>query len=343
MTSNNRGSKGSARSRRWFMQTAAAGSGAALLSTLPFKNALGMLSTPSQVRLANTMTKSAAELELDHLAASHPELHRIATDVLAHAKYTFTTAASGQGGGSGNELADASRLFIATRKPKAQASYMKGTNLLLTAPKATLQAHFGRYAAIAPTTFVTLDRAALLTRAGGPVLGRGTLRTENIRTLQTLDLEGNPKDTRTLEEILKDRENEEKAQTVAADKKAGLAFTRLEFFISKVRCKESTNDQMGDDEIHMGGVAIGATGNHEKVNQWSVNEDMDATSGKNVRNYSGGKHFATYQIDTEIRKPDAFPHVYSAVVALAEIDCGGFTDFLKSVWKHVGFLIADAL
>jgi hypothetical protein len=333
-----------AQSRRWFMKTAAIGGGATLLGTLPFNNAFAAF-PPSQVQFANTaLAKSAAEADLDLLAATHPELHKIATDLLAHLKYTFTVAASGQGGGSENELVNASRTFIATRKSKAQAGYLRSANRMLAAPEATRQAHFGRYAAILPATFISLDHAAASAKVGGPVLKKGSLRLENIKSLQLAGLAGNPKDTRTMQEIAKEIEDEKKAQDIAADKEAGRKFTKLEFFISEVRCKASTNDQMGDDEIHMGGLAVGATGYHHTVKQWSVDEDMDPTVPKhNVRAYSGGKQFAPYAIDTSISKPDPFPHVYTATVALAEIDCGGFNDFLTSMWKKLGPAIASML
>src|SRR5437016_7805727 len=130
------------RSRRWFMQTAAAGGGAALLSTLPFRGVLGAM--PQLQLQKNLLARSASELELESLAATHPVLHSIATDAVARAKYTFMAAAAGHAG-SGNELADVCRTFIAARKPKTLAAYQQGAQALFAAPQATRDLHFGRY------------------------------------------------------------------------------------------------------------------------------------------------------------------------------------------------------
>ena len=49
----------------------------------------------------------------------------------------------------------------------------------------------------------------------------------------------------------------------------------MKSFISRVRCLEET-DEVGDDEINLGGNATDPFGNTSLVNQFKVSEDVDS-------------------------------------------------------------------
>src|SRR5262249_31691116 len=56
--------------------------------------------------------------------------------------------------------------------------------------------------------------------------------------------------------------------------------------------------------------------------------------------FGASKAFYTWNIET---KKEGFPYVYCAVIALAEKDDGGFSDFLKDLWQKVGSMVEGAI
>jgi hypothetical protein len=349
MNSNNPSSKGRPQSRRWFMQTAAAGGGAALLSTLPFK--AGAFAFP-QTKPVNLLAKSASELELESMATSHPVLHGLATEAVARAKYTFMATAAGHAG-SGNELADVCRAFLASRKPKKRAGYQSGAQALLAAPQATRDLHFGRYSNIAASDFLKMDHATVQTAARLPLGSR--VLTEDDLGLGDFEREAAEWAKRQAEE--KASEADKKRQQ--EDLQAGRRFTNVEFMITEVLCKEDTGDRWGADDIALGGVATGAHGGHIKVPRWLDDEQMDSDHDHNTRRWRKGRKFAEFPIrapelpNERVLKLAKKNHIklnpnvpvsfYAVGIGMAELDDGGFDDFLDGLWKAVGGWVSDEL
>ena len=106
--------------------------------------------------------------------------------------------------------------------------------------------------------------------------------------------------------------------------------TSLDYRIERVKCADETNPEWpGDDEIAMGGVAVGHNGATTKVNQFMVADDFDDNE---VKVYADpGKLFHRFNLTGT----GAWPRTYSTVVMLAEKDGSGFADAINTVWAKV--------
>jgi hypothetical protein len=338
------------------MESAALGGSAALLSSLWSLDSLAQL-TPANAAIL----RGNAEKELDALKASDPTTHGMITDAVAHSKYVFTCAAAKQGTGSGTEFADACRTFVAKRKPKTQAAYEKGAKLLL-ATDTSKKAQFGRYAAIAPVDFLAMTHARAA--AASTVPARGTLGLHTLQSLElssagALDLPEGPTEV--------EKEKAKSAAEKAKDLEAGKVYTTLQFRIHEVKCIRETGDQgWSNDEIALGGTVIGATGDRARIKQFSVKAEMNQDKGMNTKtwNAGGGKllhefpiHRPSQQALDEFKAsdtgkkliakghklPDKPVCVYMVHLAMAELDSGGFGDFLEKLWDHVKTFVVGAI
>ncbi len=291
-----------------------AGGGAALLSSWWPRRALAQAATDPALKVE-------AEVELDALARTQPHLHLICTDALAQLKYSFVIAASGKHPGTGNDFVELSRSFVAGRKPRTKAAYEAGARALLDAPPATREAHFGRYAKRAPAAFASA-------KPEPPPRPAKPATLEDLRSFST------PSSSMT------DRPDAESPGKRARDKDLadGKKWKQVEFYISEVRCIENTGGLFeGTDEIAMGGVGVGATGGTERIKQFHVKDGFSPDKGSNIKKYEHGKRFAVFDVHPEA----AFPHEYVVTLAMAELDDGGFGDFLEKLWKKVkGYVVA---
>ena len=106
--------------------------------------------------------------------------------------------------------------------------------------------------------------------------------------------------------------------------------TSLDYRIERVKCADETNPEWpGDDEIAMGGVAVGHNGATTKVGQFMVADDFDDNE---VKVYADpGKLFHRF----DLTGSGAWPRTYSTVVMLAEKDGSGFADAINTVWAKV--------
>ena len=334
------------RTRRRFLQSVGAGGGALLLPALA-QAGLPKVAAQTQIQgqsvaqaaVARMTFLSPSEMDLDTIAAVDPTLHAIAKDIVSHAKYTFTAVASGVTGADSNELAAPIRAYINTRKPASRATYLAKSAAMLAAPVATRQATFGRYAALAPSAFLASDRSRLKMTTIKPLtMVRKPDLLASLAKLSNLPQWGD--DTPDPEEDAKEKQAEKDAAAKAAhdqDVALGQKFKEIEFYISSVKCLDNTGGVFeGTDEIAMGGCGVGATGNIHKIPQFHVMDGFDVGVEKT---YPGGKQFCKYEIP--MAKP--WPHEFIATVALAELDSGGFGDFLQDVWDKVKSLVTGAI
>jgi hypothetical protein len=123
-------------------------------------------------------------------------------------------------------------------------------------------------------------------------------------------------------------------ETVPFDRAAlKTRLTSLDYRIERVKCADETNPEWpGDDEIAMGGVAVGHQGATAKVNQFMVADDFDDNE---VKVYADpGKLFHRF----DLTGAGAWPRTYSTVVMLAEKDGSGFADDLFDPGTHYVYL-----
>lgn len=318
-------------SRRDFVKSSLLGGAALLATSVPSFGAAPMTMSPAAT------AARAPYADLEALRAHDPALYAVAQDILSELKLTFAAAAATPGARTGNTFADDARTFIASRKPQKRARYAAAANQLLTAPEAARQQHFGRYANVAPTMVLSPDTAPLAKRAGIPRLPFAivTAKLSNFTTSGTTILSDE------LEQALADAAAEaERKKKEAADITAGRRFTHLECMIHEVRCIRDNGDSGGVDEIALGGSFIGASGNFRHAKSFLVSEGFGSDSGEMHKfTYDIPWHFGWYQVNQH----DTFPHYYSAEIGMAELDGGGFSDFITAIWKKVAVALGEAI
>lgn len=102
----------------------------------------------------------------------------------------------------------------------------------------------------------------------------------------------------------------------------------LQFRLHKVKCVDETNPEWpGDDEIAMGGTAVPPQGNPTKIAEFMVRDDFDDGESKT---YSPPKVLKTFALDGT-----SYPADFLLVLALAEKDNGGLSDFLQDLWEAI--------
>lgn len=310
----------SAWSRRRFAKAVALGTGALMLPSMSLR-AFG------DAKPTDPAKRPLEETELDQLGKISPHLQQIANDALAQLKYAWTLSAAGKASSSGNELADACKAYLATVTAPRKANAEKVANQLLAAPSSTRQAVFSQYATIAPATFAATKVTALPKPA----------QKVSAATLEQLAKVSVP--SAKLEDGGEDKGASKKDTAREKDVADGLKYKQIEFFLSEVYAIELTSG-FGDDEIAMGGVGIGTTGKIEKIKQFRVKDEFgDDTKGQRTRIYKGGFKFATFDIGGE----NLLPHEYSVGAVMAELDGGGFGEFLVKLWENVKGVVTAAL
>jgi hypothetical protein len=115
---------------------------------------------------------------------------------------------------------------------------------------------------------------------------------------------------------------------------------KLELRIHKVRCDDETNgflgSEAGSDEIDLGGTTVDESGDTGKVAPFRV---RDFKKDGDEKIYSPPRRFTFFNLT----EGTAFPKGYMVTLALAEIDSGGFNDFLKQLLEKVKERVIAAL
>jgi hypothetical protein len=240
-----------------------------------------------------------------------PSLRQIADDVLAQVKYAIAQAAADDT--PGNEPLDiAARALVASRPQREREAARVQARSLLAAPDAARMRHFGRFANLQTATYRSQGFAAAPKLSVNADAVRAAL-TRVATQLHPISGSPNP------------------------DVVAGAAYKTMKLFIKRVRCIDETNGEWGSDEIALGGTKTNPKGETTLVNQFLVHDDFDKGE---VKNYGFNKVFCTWSLQTAA---GGFPYVYSAVIAMAEKDDGGFHDILKKLWDLVDDKVKEAV
>jgi hypothetical protein len=102
----------------------------------------------------------------------------------------------------------------------------------------------------------------------------------------------------------------------------------LHFRLHKVKCIDETNPEWpGDDEIAMGGTAVPPSGTPTKVAEFMVRDDFDDGESKT---YSPPRLLKSFSLDAV-----SYPADFLMVLALAEKDNGGLSQFLQDLWEAI--------
>ena len=93
--------------------------------------------------------------------------------------------------------------------------------------------------------------------------------------------------------------------------------------------------EMGSDDISLGGTTVDATGGTGKITQFTVGDFDDG----DVKDYSPPKQFAQF----EITKGIDWPKSYFVTFVLAEVDMGGLASFLDQLLGKIKLQVTAAL
>lgn len=114
-----------------------------------------------------------------------------------------------------------------------------------------------------------------------------------------------------------------------------LFYNKVGFYLKRVKCLEETNE-IGSDEILLGGHGIDPTGKIIKIPQWKVSNDFDKGE---TRWYTPHRKVVEYSLAAG----NYWPKPYVITLAMGEEDGGGFYDILKSIWDKVGKEVSAAI
>jgi hypothetical protein len=282
-----------------------------------------------QAMPATSTKKVASPILTDATLPIDPELRAIADDVLAKLRLSFTAAAAEDQPAASGDVDKLFRKFLATRSAPTRTRVQQKARTLLKATPQMRRQHFGRYAAIDVKDFAAVgtDGIDKLVR---PLKVDSAALKKSIEKVQSHVRVGFADDDKVKINGRKGREKTRlDAGDIDTDALAGSRYKKLELYIRKVRCKEETSELSDSDEINLGGVIIGATGNTVLVDQFKVSHDFDAGE---VKDFGFSKKFGDFTIR---RDSTGFPYVYTAVIAMAEKDEGGFYDFLKALVESI--------
>ncbi len=253
--------------------------------------------TPSAARLRLPLFRLSDPLTVDPGLPADPALRALADDVIAHVKLAVTTELAG--GRAEGRIGEAARALVASRPVAERAIAVEHAKALIASP-VLRQAQFRHLAtatALKPLQ-VQPSTAALLKKYAA----------EHAAKLPS------PKQP-------------------SADEVAGAKYKKLYLCVNDVHCFEES-DEVGSDEIALGGMAIGALGGQARIDEFMVSDDFD--EGESVNLF---KRFAGFNLHTE----PGFPYSYTAIVTMAEKDDGGFHDFLVKLWDAVGEEVKEAV
>ncbi|WP_406120508.1 hypothetical protein OIE52_50520 [Streptomyces canus] len=110
---------------------------------------------------------------------------------------------------------------------------------------------------------------------------------------------------------------------------------QVELRLHRVKCLEETNEFF-KDEIGLGGTAIDESGDVEKISTFKVRSFH--TGG--VQTYTPPRRLVRFSL-TE--GPVKFPKTYFVALVLAELDQGGFSDFVNRLYLKVRDAVAEAV
>lgn len=266
---------------------------------------------------------------------SDPALRAIIDDVGARLRYSFAAAAAEQVAAPGR-VDQAFRAFFASRSPVSRARFRERGQALLSGAPVIRAAHLGRYAAVDLTEYRTLGSDGMTSRFGKPAVDSAALVTSLERLRDRLALLPRLPEVPVVEHETSDVNHKKIIIKLDPDVVGGLMFKKMRLFINKVRCIEET-DEIGSDEINLGGTVTNPFGNSSLVNEFEVSSDFDEGE---VVDFAMSKVFASWNLET---KSVGFPYVYAAIVAMSEKDDGGFYEFLKALWEQIDQEVKQAI
>jgi hypothetical protein len=267
---------------------------------------------------------------------SDPALRAVIDDVAARLRYSFAAAAADEQVAAPGRADQAFRAFFTSRSPASRARFRERGAALLSGPPVIRAAHLGRYAAVDLKEYRTLGSEGMTGRFGKPAVDSAALVTSLERLRDRVAALPKLPQVPAIEHETADVNQKQVVIKLDPDVIGGLMFKKMRLFINKVRCIEET-DEIGSDEINLGGTVTTPFGNSSIVNEFEVSSDFD--EGEAV-NFGMSKVFTSWNLET---KSAGFPYVYATIIAMSEKDDGGFYKFLKALWEQIDQEVKKAI
>lgn len=102
----------------------------------------------------------------------------------------------------------------------------------------------------------------------------------------------------------------------------------LKLKLHSVKCLDETDpERWGSDEISMGGVTLNDKSVEETINEFEIYDDFDDNE---VKAYTPPRILAQFN-----NLDSSYPKIFTAFIALAENDNGGFSDFILKLYDAI--------
>jgi uncharacterized membrane protein YeaQ/YmgE (transglycosylase-associated protein family) len=253
----------------------------------------------------------------------------VADDVLAGLKASFLHVAAEEAPIAQGETDKLFRRYTGSTRHQAQLR-VQARAILAQASQRALQ--LGRFAALDAAAYQALGSDRVVARLATPRFSQSLVK-QSIGQLAT-QLAIVPAGLEAPQPIVKVAGAPKPMLNIQVD--PGRKFKKMRLFIKRVTCVEES-DEVGADEINMGGTMSDAFGNTSAVGEFAVSHDFDR--GEHV-DFGFSRVFATWDLQ---QASISFPYVYTAIISMAEKDDGGFYKVLAELLQKVRGIIEQAV
>ena len=271
-------------------------------------------------------------------AFANSELQKIAQDVLQGLQYTFLTVAASQDKPfAAGSVEESFRKALASRKPERRIIYQAKAAEVAGRTQAERQSLFGRHGALAFSEHAALGFAGTLAKLPALKLDAAKLKPGLLQLVTPVA----PLPGHNLPVAGPGPQPMAAAMGGPAGS-PGPAVTSLGFYLTELHCVDETDPEIGTDEISVGGLAIDESGNTRKFGPFPVSENFVENAGTAVYpNVSQQLSTVSFpfpghaMVSFDPGPVGHWPQNYAVILTLAEVDDGGFADFLNDAWHNV--------
>jgi hypothetical protein len=313
-----------------------------------FGHSLDLLAAPYKAVDDGKIVGPAGDAALVTDFAMPPELRIVAEATLQKARAAFAMAAAHPGKAlDKNKLTKASRKFVAAQKT-ARVTRVQGRATALFADVTKARVVLGGYAETTASQWQA--------NTGFEAVRKGMLEKNDWAAVkQKVKRE---KKIKREKKVKREKEQEHDPNDYAA--KPGYA--KLEIHLNTVRCREET-DEVGSDEILLGGQLIRPDGIVKSIDSFKVSNDFDAGETKYYDSAKcidapkearaifedaglcHGHYSDPYRgrvlVRTNLDGP--WPGTHGLLLVMVEEDYGGFNGLLKDIYDAVHDELEDAI
>lgn len=284
---------------------------------------------------------ASPEIGVGPCPPDNSEFRRIGEDVLAAAKYVFCVAATHPGCQPKSDSIEAAFIeALRSMKEDRRQQYQATARRLLAADEGIRSLVLGRYAAFPPEQVSEKGFDDLITAAGPlkvdrKLLGLPAGRERGALDFARLESVWGPITAAPSTPMVPEGAGMPHLRSISGPADPEVPFPgyyrKCEFMVKWIHCIDETNPEWpGSDEIAIGGVAVHTSGGVTKIGSKTY-EDFD---DNNKEWFSPHWTFASFE-KPKPKSGEWLYDTYGVMVALAEVDAGGFGKFLDKIYGKV--------